>query len=406
MQGTESYFTSLGYTLPPGESLADWLIDISTGRISMEKVREVLEVDHETSRRSYRHSIPPRLWAPNESLYPNGPPNVVSKRTSAFEMKNKTTLKDVDIDDIVSRPPGGKGSSKYHMAKIQRELLYLTWERHFDNLDSESRTIYNPPEKEDPPPKVATPSFWVQVGIQMERISLLAWRNRETKLVENVLLTGAVALITWFEGTASLTNGISNTDLESMSSYKGGTPFVPWEAYISGKEETIVDFFPSLFEFATTPAQENIRYAVSVGVITSVLIALSSARSLTGKKLEFNRDAGSGISVNAYFTAINVFTSMDLGIQLIITTMFAQWLRHSFVGYATFYTAFLSIAWVTISWALLIQLIVPPQNVNVLLAVFIAFFGLLFSGAMPPVDFKGMQNISYLFYWDVVLCTC
>ena len=97
---------------------------------------------------------------------------------------------------------------------------------------------------------------------------------------------------------------------------------------------------------------------------------------------------------------------MDLGIQLIITTMFAQWLRHSFVGYATFYTAFLSIAWVTISWALLIQLIVPPQNVNVLLAVFIAFFGLLFSGAMPPVDFKGMQNISYLFYWDVVLCTC
>jgi ABC-type multidrug transport system ATPase subunit len=33
-----NYFTSLGYKLPPGESLADWLIDISSGRIAVEDI--------------------------------------------------------------------------------------------------------------------------------------------------------------------------------------------------------------------------------------------------------------------------------------------------------------------------------------------------------------------------------
>ena len=32
------YFTDLGYNLPPGESLADWLIDISSGRIAVENI--------------------------------------------------------------------------------------------------------------------------------------------------------------------------------------------------------------------------------------------------------------------------------------------------------------------------------------------------------------------------------
>ena len=68
MQVSESYFTSLGYNLPPGESLADWIIYINTGRISVENVREILEVADETSRGLIHHYLPPRLWAPNEPL--------------------------------------------------------------------------------------------------------------------------------------------------------------------------------------------------------------------------------------------------------------------------------------------------------------------------------------------------
>ena len=57
-KGAEQYFNSLEYELPKGESTADWLIDISSGRLEpsikvstrlIEKQGNILEKKHENS---------------------------------------------------------------------------------------------------------------------------------------------------------------------------------------------------------------------------------------------------------------------------------------------------------------------------------------------------------------------
>jgi hypothetical protein len=128
---------------------------------------------------------------------------------------------------------------------------------------------------------------------------------------------------------------------------------------------------------------------VSVGVITSVLIALTAVKAITEKRLEFFREAGSGYNINAYFLAVNIFTSVDQGGQVLFAAVIAQWLLDSISSKAVFYVAFLLLGWISVSWALLIPLIAPPKNTTVMLGFFMAFFGLLFSGTSPPVKYEG-----------------
>ena len=138
----------------------------------------------------------------------------------------------------------------------------------------------------------------------MKRAFLLAWRNRVTKAIETIIIVFAIAIITFFQGTTTLT-------VESI-------PLVPFEAFIAGQDEIIVAFFKPLFEFAILGATGYLRYGVSVAVIGSVLIALTAVKAITDKRLEFFREAGSGYNCNAYFLAVNVFTTIDQGCQILV----------------------------------------------------------------------------------------
>jgi hypothetical protein len=44
--------------------------------------------------------------------------------------------------------------------------------------------------------------------------------------------------------------------------------------------------------------------------------------------------------------------------------------------------------WLVVSWSLFIPLVVPPNNVVLGVGFFMAFFGLLFSGALAPVQYR------------------
>lgn len=45
------------------------------------------------------------------------------------------------------------------------------------------------------------------------------------------------------------------------------------------------------------------RYAMKLGVLISILVALAATKIITSKRKEFFREAASGYSVNAYFCA-------------------------------------------------------------------------------------------------------
>lgn len=373
-----SYFTSLGYSLPQGESLADWLIDISTGRIAVENalLSQVDEENGETvpllHRKASKMNVSSRLI--ELSVRAGG-----SGSAGIDDILDGTSR--LDTHAVTSAGPNSTMQQTAESeAKLRRELLFESWIDHFESIEGDSRMKYDPPKPYELPQSTVMPSFGVQFILQMKRTILLAWRNRVTKTIETAIIVLAVTIISFFEGTVSLT--------------EDSVPLVPFEAFIAGQEEVIIAFFQPLFEFSLKGSVGYLRYGVSVGVITSVLIALTSVKAITEKRLEFYREAGSGYNINAYFLAVNIYTSVDQGSQVLCAAVIAQWLLDSISSKAVFYAAFLLLGWISVSWALLIPLFAPPKNTTVMLGFFMAFFGLLFSGTSPPVKYEGKSKDS------------
>ena len=71
------------------------------------------------------------------------------------------------------------------------------------------------------------------------------------------------------------------------------------------------------------------RYANQCGVVVAVLIGLTATKIITEKRNEFFREAGSGYNINAHFCAINVIATLEHGLQVMLASMFALWLRNS-----------------------------------------------------------------------------
>src|SRR5210317_149932 len=64
------------------------------------------------------------------------------------------------------------------------------------------------------------------------------------------------------------------------------------------------------------------------------------------------------------------------------------WLRSSLTTWYSFFVDFLVLMWVTVAWALLLPLLVSPASVSMVVGFFVAFFALLFSGAVGPGEFS------------------
>jgi ABC-type multidrug transport system ATPase subunit/aryl carrier-like protein len=383
VEEAESYFKDLGFVLPPGESLADWYIDISTGRISVKDfngnqngvdeerghhsihlgqpsqisnadtppmqsgsslgsqplaspmllppsirgisadsrsqaptVENIQEEDDEESGESFRpkdkkeetpsgHALSFLSVALEEPRHPNtstrSPLSSDSNLQRPMSKKSLMSLRmmqmshrfgmehGVDIEahllkeptlrDTQSISPAGLSSTNQDKvgdeAKLRRELLYDSWEEHFESLEEEEMQMYQPPESSELPQHTTMPGFFLQFRLQMNRIFLLAWRNRVAKTIETAIIVIAVALITVFDGTVEPT--------------RGWQPLIPFEVFISGQRAVQAAFFPQLFEGALKASAGYVRYGVSIGVIGAVLIGLTATKALTDKRLEFYR---------------------------------------------------------------------------------------------------------------------
>ena len=126
---------------------------------------------------------------------------------------------------------------------------------------------------------------------------------------------------------------------------------------------------------------------MKVGIILCVLVGLTATSTLTTKRQEFFREAGSGYNLNAYFFAINIFSTIEHSFQVLIAAVFATWIRHPIASYASYYIHFLLLAWLTVAWSMLIPMVCSPDTVILISGFFFTFCGLIFSGAFPPFGY-------------------
>jgi hypothetical protein len=127
---------------------------------------------------------------------------------------------------------------------------------------------------------------------------------------------------------------------------------------------------------------------MKVGIILCIIVGLTATGTITSKRLEFFREAGSGYDLNAYFFAVNILSTIEHSIQVLVAAVFATWIRHPIASHASYYVHFLLLAWLAVGWAMLFPMVCPADSVTLLSGFFYAFCGLIFSGAFSPFGYK------------------
>jgi energy-coupling factor transporter ATP-binding protein EcfA2 len=218
----EAYFTQLDYRLPPGESVADWLIDISSGRLAP----EVFDEDEQSERRKLLE--------------------LKNSHVDVREENGKGTDDKVDTLNGVSRSKEPEMlESASEQEKARREFLYKCWRNHFTRLatSTEKRSLYDAPAPFGFPKQRLRPGFFQQLQHQLQRMVILASRNWQTKLVDTVLIVGGVILVSLMDGVVKPTfqDNLQGLDYYSLADPSG----TPVEAATS-----MLSQFPILFGFA------------------------------------------------------------------------------------------------------------------------------------------------------------
>ena len=215
----QDYVESLHYVFPEGDSVADWLIDVSAGQ---------------------------------------------AKPVESEESQNTTSMIEGSMIDPSFAHNVGPSSNdveeNHEQAKIRREQLYLEWDSYFYGDTVEDPERYNAPAPFALPEVAEKPSFLVQLVAQLHRNVLVMRRNYVSKLVDTMMIVGAVILVAAFEGVVEVT-------------VEDSPPGVSFEALVSGSPEDLSDQLGFLFRFALGSTRQ-LREYVS-GISTTVHASLT-----------------------------------------------------------------------------------------------------------------------------------
>lgn len=205
----QKYFWSLGYDLPEGESLADWLIDISTGSLKP----EVFDDDSD-----------------DEDDYGRGKKSAKKRRekrkgdSSGFETSDEEdeemVIKRSKSEDVEEIDPELLATDAEKEA-ARRQKLYDSWRRYFRNLSKKKRSLYRAPKAFDLPSEVDKPAFLSQCGYQIHRLVLLGYRNWYAKLLDTTIIVGAVILVSVLDGVVKPTD---DADMNGLDYYSVAQP--------------------------------------------------------------------------------------------------------------------------------------------------------------------------------------
>mmetsp|Transcript_17412 Transcript_17412/g.40037 ORF Transcript_17412/g.40037 Transcript_17412/m.40037 type:complete len:1463 (+) Transcript_17412:134-4522(+) len=372
-EGAEPYFGRLNYKLPKGESVADWLIDISSGRlepknpVALKKDRtmnvlidDTIEIQTTSKKKTMKESK--------------------KKKHSSTDKQNSSSSggSGVITDDHCVGKQGvtsGRVIRALKGARTRRAWLCDKWVEYIDQMNKEQRTIYEPPNPYELPSGTRKPLFFTQFLNQVRRALIVAWRDRLAKVISSSIIVGSVIFITAMDG-------VTKVSLDS-------DPNIPFEVLLIPAESDKDSVFAQLFAYSES---QQMQYPLKVGIILCIIVGLTATNTLTSKRLEFFREAGSGYDTNAYFFAINILSTIEHSSQALIAALFATWIRHPVASSASYYVHFLLLSWVTVGWSMLFPMICSPDKVPLIAGFFFAFCGLVFSGAFDPFSYKELYD--------------
>ena len=206
-----------------------------------------------------------------------------------------------------------------------------------------------------------------------------------TKWVDTAIIVGGIFLVSIFVGDFKPSNDFP-PDIRNEYSV------------LTNIDRTVCSqAMPSIFKVSAF--SECKTFALSASAITSTLVALTASKVITEKREEFFREIGSGYSINPFFLSINITTSVEQGLQVLLASMVAFWLRNSLCHWGMYAVHFLFLGWVSVSWGLLFAIIIPKNNVVLVIGFFMLFGSLLLSGVSPPIQYAGessMERIQYV----------
>lgn len=325
----KAYFENIGFHMNEGESQADWFLDISSGDVVSDDDIEVGDNGDEDS-------------------------------------------------PLIKDKPSNEDASLVK-ARLAREKLYQQYSVHFENLPSSAKEEYfNPPKPFALPIMPKPVPGWHQLLIQLRRNCLLTWRNRDARQIDGGILIIAIFLMTLLGG-------------EKISSFDHNPTALMWMKFIASDYDAS-EMLPIVFMYALQGINTALSYAMLVGIIMSVLIGLNASKVITEKKLEFYREAQSGVNVTAYYLAAGVTSTVEQGLLAIIGSVVAYLVLKPSTSYLVYLWNFFMISWLTVSWALLLSICVPIESVSTVIGFWNAFFGLLFCGKLPPGLYKDLYD--------------
>ena len=258
----KDYFYGLDYVLPPGESVADWLIDISSGREERDvgiarTQKEQASTDHSrTERRKSRGLMAKSLIKPRQTTTTREPGNLpedVEVAHTNNEIEMHVNFMDTVEDDLLQGATddnavvtngisAGKANDAYEEAKIRRAWLYEKWNEYFASLTGEELALYEVPNATSLPEPARKQPFVSQLYNQVTRALLVSWRNYLSKLIDTGILVAAIIVLCLMTGFPKMT---INCD-----------PDADFEAIVRPTNETVPDTVRSLLQYVAFPRIE------------------------------------------------------------------------------------------------------------------------------------------------------
>mmetsp|Transcript_38772 Transcript_38772/g.83527 ORF Transcript_38772/g.83527 Transcript_38772/m.83527 type:complete len:412 (+) Transcript_38772:102-1337(+) len=153
-----------------------------------------------------------------------------------------------------------------------------------------------------------------------------------------------------------------------------------WIKFIAGPGDASAMLNPLVFRYAIGGLGSVITYSMMVGLVLCVLIGLNATKIITEKRLEFYREAQSNANTTAYYVAATVTTTIEQGFSAFVGSVLAYLILNPSASFVVYLWNFFMLSWLSVSWALLLSIIVPPKSVSTVVSFFMAFFGLLFCG--------------------------
>jgi hypothetical protein len=259
----QSYFEALNYSLPLGESVADWMIDISSGRLEPDSNIRAARVVEENSNGEDAGEV--EVEALNTSseeklLLIETDRDKKKKSKKKKKKKNNDPQQSREPEDPSGRffeAPGsglgigdgkgivgatgittGKVDQVHEDARERRAWLYEEWNDYFSALSGSAKRVYEVPEPYEVPRSIEKPSFLNQLKYQIVRALIVAWRNRFSKFVDAVIIVGAVVIITYIDGVAEIS--------------ADRRPNIEFEDMVRPRPDSVETIFHQLFRYAVT----------------------------------------------------------------------------------------------------------------------------------------------------------